>query len=330
MIRPLIVIRRVPKIDFMRWHLYGFAFSALLGAVSIVLFLTIGLNYGIDFKGGTLIEARTNGPADLAAMRAKLDALNLGEASLQNFGDQSEVLIRLPQQPGGDAEQQKAIELARQALGPGIDYRRTEVVGPTVGAELIRAGALATVLALVAILVYIWFRFEWQFGVGATISTIHDVVTTIGLFAIFRLEFDLTTLAAILTVAGYSINDTVVIYDRVREAMRKHRTMPFRELINLALNETLSRTILTVSTVALAVLSLLFFGGEVLKGFSIAMLWGIVIGTYSSLFIAAPIIYYIQPNRRAIAREPLPADNEPGRPPNRPPSRPPSRRGARS
>jgi preprotein translocase subunit SecF len=322
-IRPLIVIRHVPRIDFMRWHLLGFAFSILLGCISIGLFATIGLNYGIDFKGGTLIEAKTQGPADLAAMRAKLDALHIGEASLQNFGDQTEVLIRLPEQPGGDAGQQKAIELARQALGPGIDYRRTEVVGPTVGAELIRAGALATVLALLAILIYIWFRFEWQFGVGATIATLHDTITTIGLFAIFRLEFDLTTLAAILTIAGYSINDTVVIYDRVRESMRKHRTMPFRELINLALNETLSRTILTVSTVALAVLSLLLFGGEVLKGFSIAMLWGIVIGTYSSLFIAAPLLYYIQPNRRAAAREATSAEPDTKRPANRP-------RGARS
>jgi preprotein translocase subunit SecF len=309
-IRPLIVIRRVPKIDFMRWHVYGFAFSILLGLVSVGLFVSIGLNLGIDFKGGLLIEAKTQGPADLAAMRAKLDALHIGEASLQNFGAPDEVLIRLPQQAGGDKAQESAITAVKQALGAGIEYRRQEVVGPSVGSELIRAGALATVLALVAILVYIWFRFEWQFGVGATISTIHDVVTTVGLFAIFQLEFNLTTLAAILTVAGYSINDTVVIYDRVREAMRKHRTMPFRELINLALNETLSRTILTVSTVALAVLSLLFFGGEVLKGFSIAMLWGIVIGTYSSLFIAAPIIYYIQPSRRAIAREASSADAE--------------------
>ena len=320
MIRPLIVIRRVPKIDFMRWHVYGFAFSILLGVVSIGLFATIGLNLGIDFKGGLLIEARTNGPADLSAMRAKIDALHLGEASLQGFGAPDEVLIRLPQQAGGDAAQEKAIAAVKAALGEGIEYRRQEVVGPSVGSELIRAGALATVLALAAILIYIWFRFEWQFGVGATISTIHDVVTTIGLFAIFQLEFNLTTLAAILTIAGYSINDTVVIYDRVREAMRKHRTMPFRELINLALNETLSRTILTVSTVALAVLSLLIFGGEVLKGFSIAMLWGIVIGTYSSLFIAAPIIYYIQPNRRAVAREAAsdPAEPGPGRPPTPP------------
>ncbi|HEV2187300.1 MAG TPA: protein translocase subunit SecF [Stellaceae bacterium] len=310
MIRPLIVIRRVPKIDFMRWHVFGFAFSILLGVVSIGLFVSIGLNLGIDFKGGLLIEAKTQGPADLASMRAKIDGLHLGEASLQNFGAPDEVLIRLPQQAGGDKMQETAITAVKQALGEGIEYRRQEVVGPSVGSELIRAGALATVLALVAILVYIWFRFEWQFGVGATISTIHDVVTTVGLFAIFQLEFNLTTLAAILTIAGYSINDTVVIYDRVREAMRKHRTMQFRELINLALNETLSRTILTVSTVALAVLSLLVFGGEVLKGFSIAMLWGIVIGTYSSLFIAAPIIYYIQPNRRAIARESAAGDAE--------------------
>ena len=301
--RPLIVIRRVPQIDFMRWHYYGLAFSLFLSVLTIVLFITNGLNYGIDFVGGTLIEARTtNGPADLATMRGKLDSLHLGEASLQTFGAPDEVLIRLPQQPGGDAAQMQAIEKARQALGPNVEYRRQEVVGPSVGAELIRAGVLATVLALGAILIYIWFRFEWQFGVGATIATLHDVITTVGLFAIFQLEFNLTTLAAILTIAGYSINDTVVIYDRVRESMRKYRTMPFRDLINLALNETLSRTILTVSTVALAVLSLLLFGGEVLKGFSIAMLWGIVIGTYSSLFIAAPILYYVQPNRRRIAQ----------------------------
>jgi|HubBroStandDraft_4_1064222.scaffolds.fasta_scaffold73938_3 preprotein translocase SecF subunit len=306
--RPLIVIRHVPKIDFMRWHIYGFAFSLALTALTVGLFVTRGLNYGIDFIGGTLIEARvTSGAADLAAMRAKLDALHIGEASLQTFGSPDDVLIRLPQQPGGDAAQVKVVQMVRDALGPGIEYRRTEVVGPSVGSELIRAGVLATVLALGAILIYIWFRFEWQFGVGATIATLHDVITTVGLFAIFQLEFNLTTLAAILTIAGYSINDTVVIYDRVRESMRKYRTMPLRDLINLALNETLSRTILTVSTVALAVLALLFFGGEVLRGFSIAMLWGIVIGTYSSLFIAAPILYYVQPNRRAIARTEEPA-----------------------
>src|SRR5438309_11400095 len=311
--RPLIVIRRVPKIDFMRWHLFGFAFSGLLSIATVVLFLTAGLNYGIDFTGGTLIEVRmTSGPADLAAMRAKLDALKIGEPSLQGYTDKTTaecasdppscVLIRLPQQAGGDAAQQKVVQKVRDALGPGIEYRRTEVVGPSVGSELIRAGVLATVLALFAIAAYIWFRFEWQFGVGGMISTLHDVVTTVGLFAVFQLEFNLTTLAAILTIAGYSVNDTVVIYDRIRESLRKYPRMPFRELINLALNETLSRTILTVATTALAVLALLFLGGEVLRGFSIAMLWGIVIGTYSSLFIAAPILYYVRPNRAAIAR----------------------------
>src|SRR5260370_6554953 len=258
--RPLIVIRAVPKIDFMRWHYYGLAFSVLLSVLTIVLSLTKGLNYGIDFVGGTLIEARTtSGPADLAAMRAKLDSLHLGEASLQTFGSPDDVLIRLPQQPGGDAAQMKVVQMARGALGPDVEYRRTEVVGPSVGSELIRAGVLATVLAPGAILIYIWFRFEWQFGIGATIATLHDVVTTVGLFAIFQLEFNLTTLAAILTIAGYSINDPVVIYDRVRESMRKYRTMPFRVLTNLALNETLSRTILPGSTVALAVLGPLVF-----------------------------------------------------------------------
>ena len=314
MLKPLIVIRRVPQIDFMRWHVLGLAFSGFLTALTVVLFLTAGLNYGIDFTGGMLMEVRTtNGPADLGSMRAKIDALHLGEPTLQAYTDASTadcgstppscVLIRLPEQPGGDAAQAKTVQLVRDALGPNVEYRRQEVVGPSVGSELIRAGVIATVLALGAIMVYVWFRLEWQFGVGAMVSTLHDVVTTVGLFALFQLEFNLTILAAILTIAGYSINDTVVIYDRVREAMRRHRTMPFSDLINLALNETLSRTILTVSTVALAILALLVFGGEVLRGFSIAMLWGMVIGTYSSLIIAAPILYYIQPNRRGIAKE---------------------------
>ena len=266
--RPLIVIRRTPKIDFMAWHKIGFAFSLLLTLGSIGLFLIVGLNYGIDFVGGTLIEVRsTTGPANLAEMRQKLDALHLGEPSLQGFGPPTDVLIRLPRQPGGDAAQEQAVAKVRQALGSGVEYRRTEVVGPSVGSELIRAGVIATVLALFAIAAYIWFRFEWQFGVGGMVSTLHDVLTTVGLFALLQLEFNLTTLAAILTIAGYSVNDTVVIYDRIRETLRKYPRMPFRDLINLALNETLSRTILTVSTVALAVLALLFLGGPVLRGF---------------------------------------------------------------
>ncbi len=302
MMRPLIVIRRIPKIDFMGLHKIGFALSLLLTLISIGLFATWGLNYGIDFSGGVAIEARTSGPADLAAMRSKLNGLGLGEVSLQTFGSPNDVLIRLSRQPGDDKAQMAGVELVKKALGEGVEYRRTEVVGPTVGGELIRAGVIATVLALIAIAAYVWFRFEWQFGVGAMLSTLHDTITTVGLFALLQLEFNLTTLAAILTIAGYSINDTVVIYDRVRETMRKYKTMDFRALINLSLNETLSRTILTVSTTALAVLSLLVFGGEVLRGFSIAMMWGIVIGTYSSLFIAAPLLYYIRPRRAGEAK----------------------------
>lgn len=301
--KPLITFRPPPNLDFMRWHKLAFVFSLALAVLTAVLFVTQGLNYGIDFVGGTVIEMRsTNGPADLAAIRGKLDALHLGQPALQQFGPPTDVMIRIPRQPGGDTAQMQAVSKVRAALGNSVQYRSVEVVGPTVGSGLVRAGIIATVLALLAIAVYVWFRFEWQFGIGAMISTLHDVITTIGLFALLRLEFDLTTLAAILTVAGYSVNDTVVIYDRVRESMRKYRTMPFRDLINLSLSETLPRTILTVSTVALAVLALLIFGGPVLRGFSIAMLWGVVIGTYSSLFIAAPIVYYIQPNRAAVAR----------------------------
>jgi preprotein translocase SecF subunit len=297
--RPLINIHRIPNIDFMGLHKLGFVLSGLLTIASIILFFTYGLNYGIDFSGGTIIEVRsTSGPADLDKMRADLDSLGLRGVTLQNFGGPDNVLIRLQEQ--SDKTQAQTLNQIKQKLGGAFEYRRTEVVGPTVGAELIKAGVEATVLALFAIAVYVWFRFEWPFGVGAMLSTLHDTITTIGLFSLLQIEFNLTTLAAILTIAGYSINDTVVIYDRVRETMRRYKTMDFSELINKSLNETLSRTILTVTTTALAVLSLLLFGGEVLRGFSIAMLWGIVIGTYSSLFIAAPLLYYIRPKRSAV------------------------------
>lgn len=302
--RPLIIIRHIPNLNFMGWHKIGFALSAVMTIGSIILFLVQGLNYGIDFAGGTLIEARTlGGAADLAAMRPKLNSLGLGEVALQNFGAPNEVLIRVPRQLGDDKAQMAGVDKIKAALGNSVEYRRTEVVGPTVGNELIRAGVIATVLALLAIAVYVWFRFEWPFGVGAMLSTLHDTLTTVGLFALLQIEFNLTTLAAILTIAGYSVNDTVVIYDRVRETMRRHRSMEFKELINRSLNETLSRTILTVSTVALAVLSLLIFGGEVLRGFSIAMMWGVVVGTYSSLFIAAPMLYYIRPKRGSRTKD---------------------------
>ena len=307
--RPLITIRRIPNINFMGMRTFGFMLSGLMTIASIVLFFTQGLNYGIDFSGGTIIEVRsTSGPADLGKMRSDLDSLGL-RATLQNFGGPEDVLIRLQEQ--SDKTQEQTVNQVKGKLGSSYEYRRTEVVGPTVGAELIKAGVEATVLALFAIAVYVWFRFEWPFGVGAMLSTLHDTITTVGLFSLLQIEFNLTTLAAILTIAGYSINDTVVIYDRVRETMRRYKSMEFAELINKSLNETLSRTILTVSTTALAVLSLLLFGGEVLRGFSIAMLWGIVVGTYSSLFIAAPILYYIRPKRAAA--QSADADEAPAR-----------------
>jgi len=310
MFRPLIVIRRIPSINFMGLHKLGFLLSAVLTIGSVVLFFLQGLNFGIDFAGGTLIEARTlHGPADLASLRSTLNGLGLGEVSLQGFGAPDEVLIRVARQPGDDQAQMQAVTKVKGALGDTVDYRRVEVVGPKVGAELINAGILATVLALLFIGAYVWLRFEWQFGVGAILSTLHDTVTTVGLFALLQIEFNLTTLAAILTIAGYSVNDTVVIYDRVRETMRKYKTMDLRELINKSLNETLSRTILTVSTVALVVVAFLYLGGEVLRGLSIALLWGVVIGTYSSLFIAAPLLYYVRPRRPggAPAKEDEPA-----------------------
>jgi preprotein translocase subunit SecF len=294
--RPLITIRRIPNINFMGMRQIGFALSLAMTIASVALFLTRGLNYGIDFSGGTIIEVRsTTGPADLNKMRADLDSLGLRDVTLQNFGGPDDVLIRLQEQ--SDKTQEQTVNQVKQKLGNAFEYRRTEVVGPTVGAELIKAGTEATILALFAIAFYVWFRFEWPFGVGAMLSTLHDTITTIGLFSLLQIEFNLTTLAAILTIAGYSVNDTVVIYDRVRETMRRYKSMEFAQLINKSLNETLSRTILTVSTTAIAVLCLLVFGGEVLRGFSIAMLWGIVVGTYSSLFIAAPMLYYIRPKR---------------------------------
>jgi preprotein translocase subunit SecF len=297
--RPVIVfLSKPPKFPFVRVHRLGFLLSLALMLASAGLLATRGLNFGIDFRGGIVMEVKTqSGPAHLDEMRSKLNALGLGEVSLQSFGAANDVLIRLPRQPGGDAAQNRAAEMARAALGSGYDYRRTEVVGPKVGGELIHAGTIATVLATLAIAGYVWFRFEWQFGVGAVFSLFHDVFTALGLFSALQLEFNLATLAAILTIAGYSINDKVVIFDRVRENLRKYKVMALPDLLDLSLNETLSRTLMTSTVTALAVLALLIFGGAVIRGFSAAMLWGIVAGTYSSLFLAAPLLLYVKPRR---------------------------------
>ena len=273
---------------------------------------TKGLNFGIDFQGGILIEVGMPGPADLAAMRSTLDDLGLGEVALQEFGDPSNVLIRIERQAGGEAGQLAAVDGSRprspSASAPTSAYRRVEFVGPKVSEDLLWAGTQATVYALLAILAYVWFRFEWQFAVGAVVALIHDAVTTLGLFALFGLEFNLTTIAAILTIIGYSVNDTVVIYDRVRENLRRYKTMPLPELIDRSINETLARTVMTSLTVLLALIALVVFGGPVIRGFTIAMLWGVVIGVYSTVYVAAPIILHLNLRREAVgqAAEPTP------------------------
>tara|TARA_B100000686_G_C16763084_1_gene960027 strand:- start:1395 stop:2339 length:945 start_codon:yes stop_codon:yes gene_type:complete len=288
------------KIDFLRFRKLAGILSIAVCISAALLFFTKGLNYGIDFRGGILIEIRTPGPANLSELRAKLGSLGLGEIQLQEFGKATDVLIRIEKQEGGDGAQQKAVTKAKAILGNEVNYRRTEFVGPKVGAELIEAGITAVMAALAAMLVYIWFRFEWQFGIGAVVALLHDVIMTIGIFSLLGLEFNLSTVAAILTIAGYSINDTVVVYDRVRENLRKYKKLPLNELLNLSINGTLSRTLLTSMTTLIALLTLYFFGGEVIKGFSFAMTWGVLVGTYSSIFVAVPILVYMNLRRSGL------------------------------
>jgi preprotein translocase SecF subunit len=290
MFRPIRYFPKKPRIKFMAARKAYYALSIALTIVTAAVVAGLGLNFGIDFKGGILVEIRTTGPADVADLRQRLAGLDLGEFGLQGFGPPTDVLIRIQEQSGGEKAQVAAIEKVKQALGAGIEYRRVESVGPKVGGELIRGGIIATVLALVAIVVYVWFRFEWQFGIWALVSLLHDVTTTVGLYAVTQIEFNLTSIAAILTIAGYSINDTVVVYDRLRENLRKYKRMGHIELLDLSINETLSRTVMTSGTTLLAVLALALFGGEVIRGFSIALLWGILIGTYSSICLASPLL----------------------------------------
>jgi preprotein translocase subunit SecF len=294
-------LRIVPEntaINFIGKRFIAFAFSAALILGSLGLAFGSGLNLGIDFLGGILLEVKTDGPADISKMRSDLGALGLGDVSLQEFGSPDVVLIRVQRQEGGDEAQQKAITIIRGAMGEHVaEYRRTETVGPTVGAELQEAAMLAIGSAILAILVYIWFRFEWQFGIAAIIALIHDVLTTVGLFALLQLEFNLATVAAVLTIAGYSINDTVVVFDRVRENLRKYKKLSLVELFNLSINETLARTTITSITTLLALGALFFFGGEVISGFSIALIWGVVIGTYSSIALAVPVLLYLDIDR---------------------------------
>ena len=276
--------------DFLRQLKITASVSVLLVLASIGLFFVNGLNLGIDFRGGILLEARSEAPVDIADVRADLSRLALGDISIQTFGSDRDVLIRVQRQDGDEKAQIAAIQRITAALGDGFDIRRTEFVGPTIGAELAEKGLLAVGCALLAIMIYIWFRFEWQFSIAAIIALSHDVLSTVGLFALVRFEFNLATVAAILTIAGYSINDTVVVFDRVRENLRKYKTWDQAKILNKSLNETLSRTVMTSVTTALALLAIIIFGGAVLRDFALAMLWGVTIGTYSSIFVAVGLI----------------------------------------
>jgi len=295
------------KIDFVGMRTITWIVSALLTVVPLVLVETHGLNMGIDFEGGTLIEIQTKeSPANLADIRSKVHGLDIGEVQIQEFGAPNAVLIRIASQPT-DQEQQASIAKVKEALGDTVEYRRVEIVGPTISGELIASGTIAVVVALLGILIYVWFRFEWQFAVAAIASLIHDVTGTIGLYALLQLEFNVSSIAAILTIIGYSLNDKVVIFDRVRENLRKYKRMPLVELLDLSINETLSRTVLTHVTTFLAMMPFVFFGGDAIFGFAVAMCWGIVIGAYSSIFVASPLQLILGVRRDAFSASPAPA-----------------------
>ncbi len=291
---PKSIITLVPQgtaYKFMWLRRFTFTASAVAVLASMALFATVNMNLGIDFKGGSLIEVQSKADvADPGAIRSALSDLNLGDVQVQGFGSERDVLIRIESQGGGDNAEQSALTLVRDELSAEYSIRRVEVVGPTVSGELARAGTIAVLAALAAILIYIWLRFEWQFAIGAIIATTHDVLLTIGMYVVSGLEFNLSSIAAILTIVGYSLNDTVVVYDRVRENLRRYKKMTLPELLDKSMNETLPRTVLTSVTTLLALFALYFFGGEVLQSFVAAMIFGVVVGTFSSIFVAAPVL----------------------------------------
>lgn len=295
------LIQLVPenlKIDFFGHRFYAFLASLIILGGSSFCLATKGLNFGIDFTGGTVIEIQVQADPQLAEMREHLNDLGLGDVSLQEFGSPRDLMVRLRQQEGGPEAQQAAIQKVQDSLttqlGEGkVEFRRTEFVGPQVGEELKRNGFMAVIVAILGIMGYIWFRFEWQYGMGSLAALIHDVMGILGLFSLTQMHFDLSTLAAILLVAGYSINETVIIFDRIRENLRKYKKMPLPEIINKSINETLPRTVMTSGSTILAILALWLFGGEVIRSFTSALFFGILIGTHSSYFVSAQALYYL-------------------------------------
>lgn len=301
--RGLRLLPEETNVNFIGMRHVAMALSAILLIGSVVLLFHKGLNFGIDFAGGTMIEVRVAPVPELEDVRRALNDLDVGAVQIQEFGQPEDLLIRLPQQDGGPEEQKAAIDSVRAALDgmfESVDYRRTEFVGPQVGEELKQQGMLAVLFSLLGILAYIWFRFEWQFGLAAIAALAHDALLTIGLFAFTQLEFNLATVAAILMIAGYSINDTVVVFDRIREKLRKYKKMPVGELFNLAINKTLARTLITSVTTMLALVALYYFGGEVIRDFIIALIFGVLVGTYSSVFIAAPVLMFMNLRRTDV------------------------------
>jgi len=288
------LIRRMPvapRLNLVSWRRWTLALAAALIVISLGTFAGFGLNLGVDFRGGIVIQAKTTDDTSLAAMRERLAQLDLGDTNIQQFGEPDTVLIRVQEQAGGEDAQNAAIEQVKTHLQPQVtSYERTEFVGPKVGEELKQAGMLATGLALAAMAAYIWFRFEWQFAVAGLAALTHDVVTTIGFFSITQLQFNLGTVAAVLTIAGYSINDTVVVFDRVRETVRRYKRKPMPELLNIAVNSTITRTVLTSTTTLVALIALAVFGGAVIRSFTWALIWGVLIGTFSSVGVAVPLL----------------------------------------
>ncbi len=282
------------KISFMRFRRISYPLSAVLSIIAVVLFFAVGMNFGIDFAGGTQVELRAHsGKADLASLRTKADTLGLGPVEAQRIGAESDVTLRVQVQSGGEAGQSAAVQKLRDTFAADYEFRAVEAVGPRVSGELVQSGTLGVVVAILAVLTYLWFRFEWQFAVGAIIGTMHDLLLTVGFFAFTQLEFNQTSIAAILTIVGYSLNETVVVLDRIREVMRKYKKLSTAEIVDMSVNAVLPRTIMTATTVFLALLALFFLGGDVIRSFSAAMIWGICVSTYSSIFICSPMLIYL-------------------------------------
>ena len=292
--------------DFMRYRRVTYPLSAVMSVLTVILLLTVGLNFGIDFQGGTLMEMQAkSGRGDVAAVRQTAESLGFGEVEVQEFGRDGGVSLRFALQPGGEAAQGLVVQKARDAFSAAYDFQRVEAVGPRVSGELVQSGTIGIILSVIAVLFYLWFRFERELAVAAIVGTLHDIVLTLGFFVISRHEFNMTSIAAILTIVGYSLNETVVVFDRTRELLRRYKAMPTNELLNLSINSTMSRTVMTATTTLLSLLALVIFGGRAIEGFAQVMFVGVFICTYSAIFISTPVLIYIglQVGGRAPAKD---------------------------